>query len=163
MAQRIRLTESELNEIVAQVLKEEMEETFMDRLKSGYNSFMGKGAKEKNGALNLSGRWNAAKTGYNEQGNIDKNNECWNYISALMKRYNLTMQSSIKDLYNATRSVNMRAGVNRTEAQNNIYNKGARDWNAKVARLQNGTGGYSQGLNSASSVRGDAGYGAVQP
>ena len=30
MAQKIRLTESELNEIVAQVLKEAMEETFMD-------------------------------------------------------------------------------------------------------------------------------------
>ena len=152
MAQKIRLTESELNEIVAQVLKEEMEEGFMDRLKSGYNSFLGKGAKEKNGALNLSGRWNAAKTGYNEQGNIDKNNECWSYIKTVMQQYGLTMQSSI----NATRQVNMRAGANRKEAQNNIYNKGARDWNARVNRLS--TGGNSGTFQNTSAYRNPTGY-----
>lgn len=156
MAQRIRLTESELNEIVAQVLKEEMEEGFMDRLKSGYNSFLGKGAKEKNGTLNLSGRWNAAKTGYNEQDNIDKNNECWSYIKTVMQQYGLTMQSSIKDLYNATRQANMRAGANRKEAQNNIYNKGARDWNARVNRLN--TGGNSGIFQNTSAYRNPTGY-----
>lgn len=74
----------------------------------------------------------------------------------VMQQYGLTMQSSIKDLYNATRQVNMRAGANRKEAQNNIYNKGARDWNARVNRLS--TGGNSGTFQNTSAYRNPTGY-----
>ena len=163
MAQKIRLTESELNEIVAQVLKEEMEEGFMDRLKSGYNSFMGNGVSgQKRGTINLADRWNAAKVGYNMQNHIDNKKQAYNFIKSVMNQYRLTPQSTIQQLLNRLEASQMNAGKERKIAQQNIYNRDERLWNDKVERLNNGTGGNSKGLNSAKNTRGNSGYGAVQ-
>lgn len=83
MRQTIRLTESELRNMIEQSINEAMEdEGFGNQLWQGAKSFFGKGnqgaGNEKNaytrsfnGGLNLGKRWNAAKTNFQTQGVID--------------------------------------------------------------------------------------------
>ncbi len=95
MTQKIVLTESELYNVIAEQVNEALQdEGFWNQLKQGAKSFFGNGyrndsdyrntssdrqargentANRLNGStpMNLKGRWNAAKTGYKEQGHID--------------------------------------------------------------------------------------------
>ena len=93
--QRIKLTESELKKQIAKCITEALEdEGLWNQIKQGSKSFFGNGYRNDsdyrntptdrqargehtanwlNGStpMNLKGRWNAAKTGYEEQGHID--------------------------------------------------------------------------------------------
>ena len=90
--QKIRLTESELYNMIAEQVNEALQdEGFWNQLKQGTKSFFGNGYRADNDyrnttadrqsrgehtanflngstPMNLKGRWNAAKTGFQQQG-----------------------------------------------------------------------------------------------
>lgn len=105
--QKIRLTESELyNIIVEQVNEALQDEGFLNQLKQGTKSFFGNGYRADNDyrnttadrqsrgehtanflngstPMNLKGRWNAAKTGFQQQGHIDNADKIRNELDNL--------------------------------------------------------------------------------
>lgn len=151
MKQTIRLTESQLRsmieESVTQILSEsDMEEGLWNQLKQGAKSFMGNGygknnpnnyrntvqnrqdrgdwtANKLNGTtpMNLKGRWNAAKTGWKEQGNVDNANEVINTLKDLVQSGDITPEMSVKQVINKMTGNRLSAQKRVSKANNDIY------------------------------------------
>lgn len=98
--QLIRLTESDLQNIieesVTRILSENEEcEGLWNQIKRGAQSFMGRNANggsevpsnADQPTYNMRGRWNAARSGYKEQGRIDSNNANLETLNALAKKF----------------------------------------------------------------------------
>ena len=105
--QKIVLTESELYNIIAEQVNEALQdEGFWNQLKQGTKSFFGNGYRADNDyrnttadrqsrgehtanflngstPMNLKGRWNAAKTGFQQQGHIDNADKIRNELDNL--------------------------------------------------------------------------------
>ena len=83
MKQTIRLTESELRNMIHSAVNEalvngqgELDEGFWNQLKTGANTFMNRKTDNTTGFGNrIKDRWNAAKKNYNTQGQIDTMDE----------------------------------------------------------------------------------------
>ena len=107
MTQKIRLTESELYNIIAEQVNEALQdEGFWNQLKQGTKSFFGHRYRDDNDSrnttadrqsrgehtanflngstpMNLKGRWKAAKTGFQQQGYIDNADKIRNELDSL--------------------------------------------------------------------------------
>ena len=107
MTQKIRLTESELYNIIAEQVNEALQnEDFWNQLIQGTKSFIGNGYRTDNDyrnttadrqsrgehtanflngstPMNLKGRWKAAKTGFQQQGYIDTADKIRNELDNL--------------------------------------------------------------------------------
>ena len=105
--QKIRLTESELYNIIAKQVNEALQnEDLLNQLIQGTKSFIGNGYRTDNDyrnttadrqsrgehtanflngstPMNLKGRWNAAKTGFQQQGHIDNADKIRNELDNL--------------------------------------------------------------------------------
>ena len=105
--QKIRLTESELYNIIAKQVNEALQnEDFLNQLIQGTKSFIGNGYRADNDyrnttadrqsrgehtanflngstPMNLKGRWKAAKTGFQQQGYIDNADKIRNELDNL--------------------------------------------------------------------------------
>lgn len=144
---RIKLTESELKEQIAKCITEALEdEGLMNQLKQGAKSFFGNGygknnpnnfrntidnrrdrgehtANKLNGTtpLNLKGRWNAAKTGYKEQGNVDNANEVISLLKGLINNGTVTPEMTVRELINKMTGNRLSAQKRTSKANNEIY------------------------------------------
>lgn len=120
----IRLTESELKEHIAQCINEALEdEGLWNQMKQGAKSFFGNGyGKDKesnfrnttadrqargehtanalNGKtpINLKGRWNAAKTGFQQQGIVDDMDQVSKILNDLLQSGKITAETSVGEL-----------------------------------------------------------------
>ena len=136
MKQTYRLTENELHSIISECITEVIEdEGFLNQVGQGVKSFFGKGKgsdKSKEGrttdnqdwggrTYNFRQRFNAAKTGYKEQGYIDDLDDIIKPLDDLVKSGKISQDMTVKDLL--TRSRQLRGGaVGRISAANNkIY------------------------------------------
>ena len=124
MKTQIRLTESELKQHIAQCISEALEdEGTWDRIIQGTKSFFGNGYGKDNpknfrnsvadrqsrgettanwmngkSPINLKKRWNAAKTGYQQQGIVDEVDEVTKYLNGLLKSGKITADTTVGEL-----------------------------------------------------------------
>lgn len=148
MANPIQLTESQLrsmiSEAVQEAMKQDLDEAFWKQLGTSIDSFFGNGyGKDKEGnyrntvddrqrrgentanwlnkttPMNLKGRWNAAKTGWKEQGRIDNNTETVKVLNTLAQKYGAdkTLGQILKSLDMGIKGANGRI----SKANNDIY------------------------------------------
>lgn len=146
MKQTIRLTEAELTNMIRECINEAIsdqgtDEGFGSQLWAGAKSMFGKGAGSKNtnnnrtnGGLNLKKRWNAAKTGFEQQGNVDKIDQVIAFLQPLVDSGKIDPNQTVAQLLSKPGGTNkfakdnlgqMRARANSiaSKAQNDIYRK----------------------------------------
>nr|DAX54020.1 MAG TPA: hypothetical protein [Caudoviricetes sp.] len=140
MKQVIRLTESDLQNIIEESVRrvmtenEEDESWLGDKFRQGARaaqSFMGRGsdgssmanAGETQPTYNLRGRMNAAKNGWKEQGRMNGNNNNLEVLEDLAKRFGPDM--SLGKLINKLRMSNLGASGRISQAAGKIYNSPA--------------------------------------
>ena len=133
MKQTIRLTESELRDMIEMSINEAMQdEGFLDQVTQGAKSFFGKGdmgAKSRtskslrsgDGGMNLGKRWNAAKENFKSQGVLDKNNDTINWLKSFMQNNGLTVSNTIGELWGKLDQQKAMAAKRGSNAQNAIY------------------------------------------
>lgn len=151
MKQTIRLTESEIRSMIEESVKkimneENMDEGFWDQIKQGAKSFVGQGYGNKNPKnyrntvqnrqdrgehtanalngttpMNFKGRWNAAKTGFKEQGNVDNANAVIKTLQDLIQSGDITADMSVKQVINKMTGNRLSAQNRVSKANNNIY------------------------------------------
>lgn len=71
--------------------------------------------------MNLKGRWNAAKTGYQQQGNIDNANEITNTLKDLIGQGVITQDMTVKQVLGKMTGNRLTAQNKISKANNNIY------------------------------------------
>ena len=133
MRQTIRLTESELREMIEESINEAMmDEGRWNQLKQGAKSLIGKGdmgsrnfynrrTRSGNGGLNIGKRINAAVQNYKSQGVLDKNNEMIEWLKQFMQETGLTIKNSIGELWGKLDHQKAMATKSGSDAQNAIY------------------------------------------
>lgn len=134
MKQTIRLTESQLSEMIQQSINEALEdEGFGNQLMQGAKSFFGRGDMGKknynnrvtrsgNGGFNLGKRWNAAKQNFKSQGTIDNANGFIATLKKYMQEAGLGVSNKIGELWGyLDAQVKGKAAKSGSMAQNAIY------------------------------------------
>ena len=133
MRQTIRLTESELRQMIEESINDAMlEEGFKDQLVQGAKSFFGKGnmgdknqnnqrTRSGNGGMNLGKRWTAAKENFKSQGVIDNANEIVNNLQKLVDSGICTWDSTLGEVWGAMNQNKAQATLRGSRAQNKIY------------------------------------------
>ena len=133
MKQTIRLTESELRQMIEESINETMQdEGFLDQMTQGAKSFFGKGDMGKksrtskslrsgDGGMNLGKRWNAAKENFKSQGVLDKNNEMIKWLKSFIQNNGLTVSNTIGELWGKLDNQKAMATKRGSNAQNAIY------------------------------------------
>ena len=71
--------------------------------------------------LNLKRRWNAAKTGFKEQGNVDGANNVIKSLQSLIKSGDITPEMSVKQVMNKMTGNRLSAQNKVSRANNDIY------------------------------------------
>ena len=104
MKQTIRLTESELRNMIQNVINEaldneqgELDEGFWNNLKTGANTFMN-GNGGKTGMEGLKNRWNNAKKNYNLQGELDGMQDLVSKLSQYIDAGQISPQMTVAQL-----------------------------------------------------------------
>lgn len=99
MKQTIRLTESELRNMIQNAVNEaldneqgELDEGFWNNLKTGANTFMNKGGG------NLKNRWDNAKKNYNLQGELDGMQDLVSKLSQYIDAGQISPQMTVAQL-----------------------------------------------------------------
>lgn len=140
MKQVIRLTESDLQNIIEESVKrvmtenEEDESWLGDKVRQGARAaqtFMGRGsngasmanAGETQPTYNFRGRMNAAKNGWREQGRLNDNNNNLEVLEDLAKKFGPDM--SLGKIINKLRMSNLGANGRISQAAGRIYNSTA--------------------------------------
>ncbi|MDE5888823.1 MAG: hypothetical protein K2H20_02260 [Bacilli bacterium] len=151
---KIKLTESELKQIITQSINEALEdEGLWNQVKQGAKSFFGNGygkdnpnnfrnttsnrqdrgehtANVLNGStpMNLKGRWNAAKTGFQQQGTVDKVDDTLKFLNNLISNGKITPETTVGELVRQggkfgknLDSVKRGANAKISKANNDIY------------------------------------------
>ena len=134
MRQTIRLTESELRQMINESINEAMmEEGWGNQFMQGAKSFFGKGdmgARNQNnqkvrsgdGGFNFGKRWNAAKTNFKSQGVVDNANDFITTMKQFMQNAGLTVSNTIGELWGyLDGQVKGKAVQSGSRAQNAIY------------------------------------------
>ena len=133
MKQTIRLTESELKQMIEESINEAMvDEGLWNQLKQGTMAAFGKGdmgsknyynrqTRSGNGGLNLGQRANAFKQNFKSQGVIDNANEIVNYLQKLVDSGVCTWQSTLGEVWGAMNQQKAQATRKGSSAQNAIY------------------------------------------
>lgn len=133
MKQTIRLTESELREMIEMSINEAMEEEGLgDQLWQGAKSFFGKGdmgaknynnrkVRSGNAGWNLGQRAKAFKTNFQSQGKIDNANEVVNMLQKLVDSGVCTWQSTLGEVWGQMNQQKAQATKRGSNAQNAIY------------------------------------------
>ena len=156
--QVIRLTESDLHEMIENAVyriisENEEDEGLWNQVKQGAKSFFGNGyGKDKesnfrnsiadrqakgehtanwmNGTtpMNLKQRWNAAKTGYQQQGVVDKVDDTIKYLNDLISQGKITPETTVGELVRQggkfgknLDSIKRGANAKISKANNDIY------------------------------------------
>lgn len=99
--QIVRLTESELNQIIEEsvttIINENMEdEGFWNNLKTGAKTFVGKSSGDK--GLNLKKRWENAKKNFNTQGEYDDLKDLLTKMRELVDKKQLDPNKTVAQL-----------------------------------------------------------------
>lgn len=99
--QIVRLTESELNQIIEEsvkvIINENMEdEGFWNNLKTGAKTFVGKSSGDK--GLNLKQRWANAKKNFNTQGEYDDLKDLLTKMRELVNKKQLDPNKTVAQL-----------------------------------------------------------------
>ena len=134
MRQTIRLTESELKDLIEMSINEAMQEEGLgDQLRQGAKSFFGRGSmgaknqanqkiRSGNAGFNFKKRWDAAKTNFNSQRTIDNANDFIEQLKAKMQQAGLTVSNTIGELWGyLDGQVKGKATQRGSNAQNRIY------------------------------------------
>lgn len=134
MKRIVKLTESDLHNIIEESVRAALQESAMNEgmwnnLKAGANAFFGKGVGDASGRnnapndtevnYNLGKRWNAAKTNYQEQGKYDKKQEMIKTLEQFLQRYGANVK-----LRDVITSLKRSAGANMSRQSysiNQIY------------------------------------------
>jgi hypothetical protein len=134
MRRTIRLTESELRDMIEMSINEAMQdEGFGNQLMQGAKSFFGRGDMGKknynnrvtrsgNGGFNFGKRWDAAKQNFKSQGTIDNANDFIATLKNYMQKAGLGVSNQIGELWGYLDSqVKGQATRRGSMAQNAIY------------------------------------------
>ena len=133
MRQTVRLTESELREMIEMSINEALQDEGLgNQLMQGAKSFFGRGDMGKksytsktlrsgDGGTNFGKRWNAAKENFKSQGVLDKNNELINWLKSFMQNNGLTVSNTIGELWGKLDHQKAMATKRGSNAQNAIY------------------------------------------
>lgn len=133
MKQTIRLTESELRNMIEASINEAIQdEGKTNQFLQGVKSFFGKGNQGKQniqndyyrstgGGLNLKKRWDAAKTNYKTQGVIDNVDAIKNPLSQMIQDGTITTQTTIGQLFQLLGRQKGTATNQGSQAMNRIY------------------------------------------
>lgn len=134
MRRTIRLTESELRDMIEMSINEAMQdEGFGNQLMQGAKSFFGRGDMGKknynnrvtrsgNGGFNFGKRWDAAKQNFKSQGTIDNANDFIATLKNYMQKAGLGVSNQIGELWGYLDSqVKGQAAKSGSMAQNAIY------------------------------------------
>lgn len=133
MKQTIRLTESELRQMIEESINEAMQdEGLWNQLKQGTKAAFGKGdmgarnqtnqkVRSGNGGLNLGQRAKAFKTNFQSQGVIDNANEIVDGLQKLVDSGVATWQSTLGEVWGQMNQQKAQATRRGSSAQNAIY------------------------------------------
>lgn len=134
MKQTVRLTESELRDMIEMSINEALQDEGLgNQLMQGAKSFFGRGDMGKknnnnrvtrsgNGGLNLGKRWNAAKQNFKSQGTIDSANDFIATLKNYMQEAGLGVSNKIGELWGyLDGQVKGKAAKSGSMAQNAIY------------------------------------------
>jgi hypothetical protein len=136
--ERIHLTESQLYRIIENQVREAIEdEGLWNQVKQGAKSAFGNGYGNNNGndrhngngGFNFKKRWNAAKQGFQSQGEIDKIDDVINYLTPLVQSGKIDGNQTVAELIRTSGKFgkgNLNTMKNRqkslaSKAQNDIY------------------------------------------
>ena len=133
MKQTITLTESQLRQIINESINEALEDEGLgQQIWQGMKSAVGMGdmgkknyqnrvIRSKGSDLNFKNRYNAFKTNFSSQREIDKANDVVNYLKNLIDKGYCNWQSTLGEVWGKMNQIKAQATRRGSRAQNDIY------------------------------------------